>query len=824
MPAGVREVTPKVRLTILAATSVIAVAGGLRFPDTGVGAVDAGLAWVTLMVAAYSVPDLKNVKLVWLGPLIGFALGIGLLVAASTMAATAGLAFVGLITGLPLADGLLVVFGRLRHRCPLLAAGPDHLWHRLSLVGLGGDGGRAHYLGIEVGMVVLGVLVANQVVAPGPAVIVGIAVLLALVVVILVLRSPYESPAIGLPLGVAVGVVGVIVALCVLVTPAAIATWTAREPALAGQRAAQSALAQARNGNTVAATADFAAAETEFSRAQHDLSGRLVSIGLAYPILAPNLTAARTLVDVGVELAAKGQDVSLAGDRFRDRVRGGTVPVAQLASTIPQLQSALLTVDAANSRLDGLDSPYLVQPLRSAVDRLTTQLGSAQVQITSAVGIATNVPSMLGLNGPRRYFLAFQTDAEARATGGLIGLDGIMTADQGHLQLSALQNSGQLNSGGSPNRVLKAPADYVARYGALDPAYNWQMVNLSPDFPTVGSVITDLYPQSGGTPIDGVVAMDPQGLAAMMLLTGPVTVQGWPVPIDAANVSEIAQNQEYLAFSNDNAARQNFLTQLVHTVFDKLTGLTLNDPKTLIADLYSAVRHGHLMAYSASASEQAYLATLGMTDAVPPVASDALEVTTQNAGANKIDYYMHRSIDYSVHLDPEGAASAPSVAGISGSVTVLLDNAVPNVNLPSIITGPGPPELTIGSNRTFLTLYTPLRFSGASLGGQPIGLSSLPELGRTADSTYVDVPAGSTSTLKVKLAGAVHLLPGGWYRLDLSSQPLINPDKVSVDISLTSGWHVGGVQGAVRTSSSGAAVHLVSSSAQTVWVQVVRGG
>jgi len=146
------------------------------------------------------------------------------------------------------------------------------------------------------------------------------------------------------------------------------------------------------------------------------------------------------------------------------------------------------------------------------------------------------------------------------------------------------------------------------------------------------------------------------------------------------------------------------------------------------------------------------------------------------------------------------------------------------VNLPSIITGPGPPELAIGSNRTFLTLYTPLRFSGASLGGQPIGLSSLPELGRTADSTYVDVPAGSTSTLKVKLAGAVHLLPGGWYRLDLSSQPLINPDKVSVDISLTSGWHLGGVQGAVRTSSSGAEVHLVSSSAQTVWVQVVRGG
>jgi hypothetical protein len=62
-------------------------------------------------------------------------------------------------------------------------------------------------------------------------------------------------------------------------------------------------------------------------------------------------------------------------------------------------------------------------------------------------------------------------------------------------------------------------------------------------------VIADLYPQSGGTPVDGVIAVDPEGLAAMMRLTGPITVPEWPVPITSANVSAITQNEAYVTYA-----------------------------------------------------------------------------------------------------------------------------------------------------------------------------------------------------------------------------------------------------------------------------------
>ena len=40
-------------------------------------------------------------------------------------------------------------------------------------------------------------------------------------------------------------------------------------------------------------------------------------------------------------------------------------------------------------------------------------------------------PSMMGADGPRTYFMGFQTNAEARGTGGLLGGFGILRFDNG---------------------------------------------------------------------------------------------------------------------------------------------------------------------------------------------------------------------------------------------------------------------------------------------------------------------------------------------------------------------------------------------------------
>src|SRR5439155_6307005 len=126
-----------------------------------------------------------------------------------------------------------------------------------------------------------------------------------------------------------------------------------------------------------------------------------------------------------------------------------------------------------------------------------------------------------GGHGTRTYLLVVQNNAESRATGGFIGSFGLLTADDGKLHISRLLRTSAWNNAvrANPDPKADAPADYRARYGQFQPERTLQNVNLSPDFPSVAKVLASLAPQAGLPAVDGVLAVDPVGLAALLQLT-----------------------------------------------------------------------------------------------------------------------------------------------------------------------------------------------------------------------------------------------------------------------------------------------------------------
>ena len=114
------------------------------------------------------------------------------------------------------------------------------------------------------------------------------------------------------------------------------------------------------------------------------------------------------------------------------------------------------------------------------------------------------LPGVLGGDGTRRYFVAFQTPAEQRAAGGIIGNYALIAFDDGAFALQQRGRDTDLNTWGDvAHRTLTGPAEYVRRYASFDPARTWQNVTMSPDFPSVARVIEGLAPQSGVGPVDG---------------------------------------------------------------------------------------------------------------------------------------------------------------------------------------------------------------------------------------------------------------------------------------------------------------------------------
>jgi hypothetical protein len=306
-------------------------------------------------------------------------------------------------------------------------------------------------------------------------------------------------------------------------------------------------------------------------------------------------------------------------------------------------------------------------------------------------------------------------------------------------------------------------------------------VNLSPDFPTDAGVMAELYPQSGGAPIDGVIAVDPAGLAALLHLVGPVQVDAWPEPITSANALKILLFDQYERYTtNDVVQRVDFLGQVAQVAWGRLTGGALPSVPELMATFGPAVRDKHFMLWASRPDEQRLFEDLGAAGKVAPPVDDFIGLVTQNAGGNKIDYFLRREVDYRAEVDPGSGE-------VRASVKITLHNDAPASGLgPSLIGNEVIPSLPNGTNRLYLSFYTPWELAGARLDGSPVELERADELGRRVYSTGVVIPPKSTATVELTLSG--ERPEGGPYRLDVYRQPVVAPDEVRTTLVVPSGW------------------------------------
>ncbi len=441
------------------------------------------------------------------------------------------------------------------------------------------------------------------------------------------------------------------------------------------------------------------------------------------------------------------------------------------------LASVTRALDSANVVSARAASPWLLAPVAHQLDVFTTTVDDATFDAGTASEAIAVLPDVLGGNGPREYFVVFATPVEARDLGGFMGAYGVLSANDGKLTLSKTGRVRDLNSAGN-GRTLTDPARFPERFLAMQPSRFWQDVTGTSDFPTVAEAVRQMWPQSGGRQLDGVLYLDPETLAALMRLTGPVIVAGYDQLLTADTATTFLLRDQYTLFPDDN--RHEFLVDASKTVFKKLTSGTLPPPKKIADTLAPAVAERRLMLHSFHPAEQALFERVGIDGAIPPIDGDFLSVRASNRGLNKIDAFMRRTVTDDVTVDPGRNI-------VRATVTVTVHNDAPGSGLPSTVIGNhrGKPS---GTNSTTIAVSTPLKLVDVRRNGIPVPRGTSEEYGRSVYTALVDVPPGAQRTVKFLLVGAIDVNDG--YRLEVLPQPLVNPDRLDVRVHAASGWEV----------------------------------
>lgn len=567
-------------------------------------------------------------------------------------------------------------------------------------------------------------------------------------------------------------------AVTLIVLGFAVAALQARTQMQTAVADGQAGLNAVRAGDQAGAQRKLDNAQRAFASADESFASVLARPARALPVVGQQVRAARAMTASGNDLM-RAASVAATSARYDElKTSGGQVNLPLLVSMRGPVAETAASLDRADAQLRAVDSSWLVPPLGGPLRDLQVQVREARPQAHLAAEAVAVMPDLLGADGAKRYFLAFGTPAESRFLGGFIGSYGELTAVDGKLTLTRSGSIQDLsNAPGAEQRTLQGMGPYLERYNRFQPTRYLQNDSASPDFPSVAEALRQLYPQAGGAPVDGVIYVDPYGLAALLKVTGPVTVEGLPTQLSADNAAAFLLEKQYTDFPDDaSGARADLLSRAAQATFEALTSRQLAGPKVLAEALAPMVSQGRVMMTTFDDDSRTFLTNAGATGAFPAAdpGTDFLSLRTSNGGASKIDAFLHRSIDYRVRYAPDTGAT-----DITASVTFR--NDAPPGGLPDYVIGntppPGLPRQPNGTSLLDYSLYADAELVSVAADGTPVPIQSQTEHGHHVYSGRVVLAPGASTTLVFTMRGAVS---AGTYRLAALPQPGVDAERLTV--------------------------------------------
>jgi hypothetical protein len=544
------------------------------------------------------------------------------------------------------------------------------------------------------------------------------------------------------------------------------------EQARSGARQAKEALTDGR----VDDARQFAdAAESHARSANAAVHSIPWTVAAAVPWLGSPFETGRQISDVVLGLAsdvlqpAARVGVAISPSKLFE---GARLNLRLLQENEPALGKISQDAGRLKAEADAISVPSYLSVLGSARDEVQSQTVKISSLLENVALAARLAPSMMGADGPRTYFMGFQTNAEARGTGGILGGFGILHLDNGTPTVEALGPNTELKG---PFNPLDLGPEYADQYGFTNPGTDFRNSNLSSHFPYAAQIWRSMWAQQTGVNVDGAIAIDPVALSYILGAVGPVTLADGE-QISEANVVELTESIAYQRFPVDQVARKNYLQNIANAVVKKMTG-AVQSPRRLLDALGHAVSERRIAVWSASPQDQQLLEQTPLAHVVPDDAAPYAEVVINNLGGNKMDYYLRREIEY--------AADGCSQDQRNTTVTVKLKSQAPDTPLPAYVAVPNgiksnmPIKLPDGSMLTSVRLVATkgAKLLSAFSNGERIPVFTGAERGHPTFEIQVAIPPRQAGELVFRLSEPT--VPGA---ARVPVQPLIDNVKPVVKV------------------------------------------
>ena len=286
----------------------------------------------------------------------------------------------------------------------------------------------------------------------------------------------------------------------------------------------------------------------------------------------------------------------------------------------------------------------LVPQVASARDEFALEASKLDTALQNAADGVRVAPTFLGAGKPRRWFVAVQQFGESRGTGGIIGGFAVLETSNGRLRVSQHGSNADLRSVTVSGKSVSA--EFRGRYELQGSLEIWPNLNLSPDFPSVASLIREKWAAQGGGSLDGVIGLDARSLQLLLKGGPPLDIAGQSVPPSELEAFlSVGQYRGIAPGPRGLLQRKDALSDAASTVLGSLAE-GRGDSEALLRGVVDAVSSGHVRFEATDASVHRVLARTGLNGALPSGPAPVAYAVVNNASGGKLDYWLDRSISY----------------------------------------------------------------------------------------------------------------------------------------------------------------------------------
>lgn len=248
----------------------------------------------------------------------------------------------------------------------------------------------------------------------------------------------------------------------------------------------------------------------------------------------------------------------------------------------------------------------------------------------------------------RTYMIMLQNNYELRPGGGFLGQYAVLKVKNGEIISNFVEDANLLDQRITASITPPYPFKQIQLK-----KWKFRDSNFSPDFPTNADKAQYFYRLAGGREkFDGIIAVNANVFDHVLNLTGPITMPGYGTYTSEDGSMKLEENVEKPFLGEDVPAelkqnRKSVMKKIAAEIITRIS--TLNNIPKLAEFAQTELRDKNIMIWFKDPALQKIVSSVHWDGTVSADwNSDYVMVVDANLGALKSDYWVKRSLDYSV--------------------------------------------------------------------------------------------------------------------------------------------------------------------------------